>query len=87
MAEILLDVSDLEPCEPLERTLTAVTNLEPGNWIRVLLCREPFPLYELLEKQGMRWKTQPGLNSAYETLIWHSDDSVTENAIQQLNDN
>lgn len=48
-----LDVSELEPCEPLERTLAAITLLETGDYLRVLHRREPHLLYPLLEKAGL----------------------------------
>jgi TusA-related sulfurtransferase len=51
----LLDVSDLPPPEPLERTLDALIGLPPGD--RLLLCipRQPFPLFDLLRRMGYRW--------------------------------
>jgi hypothetical protein len=71
-----LDVSELEPCEPLERTLTAAGDLAPGEYLRVLHRREPFPLYPLLEQLGCAWRIQPGSETAYELLIWRDDDPV-----------
>jgi uncharacterized protein (DUF2249 family) len=52
----LLDVSDLPPPEPLERTLDALIGLPPGD--RLLLCipRQPFPLFDLLRRMGYRWE-------------------------------
>lgn len=50
--EYCLDVSNLEPCEPLERTLAAVARLEAGDYLRILHRREPHLLYPLLEKEG-----------------------------------
>ncbi|WP_172838775.1 DUF2249 domain-containing protein [Solemya velesiana gill symbiont] len=34
--ERLLDVSELEPCEPMEQTLQAVDTLEQGEYLRVI---------------------------------------------------
>lgn len=52
----LLDVSDLPPPEPLERTLDALIGLPTGD--RLLLCipRQPFPLFDLLRRMGYRWE-------------------------------
>ena len=47
--EILLDVSDLEPPEPLVLTLEAAEQLEPGQYIRMLHRREPCMLYGNLD--------------------------------------
>lgn len=84
MAEICLDVSELEPCEPLERALLAVSVLQSGDWLRMLHRREPFPLYQMLKKQGVCWHTRAGFSSAYEVFIWHCGDVAAESAIQRL---
>ena len=52
--ELWLDVSELEPCEPLERTLAALAGLGSGDYLRVLHRREPRLLFPLLERQGLR---------------------------------
>ena len=75
-----LDVSDLEPCEPLERTLEAVTLLKAGDFLRVQHRREPHLLYPLLEKGGFSWSTLPGQKSRFEILIWRRGDHSAETA-------
>lgn len=45
-----LDVSELEPCEPLERTIEAIKRLKRGDVLRIVHRREPHLLYPLLEK-------------------------------------
>ncbi len=75
-SERRIDVSGLEPCEPLERTLAAAAELAPGEYLRVLHRREPLPLFPLLEKLGCAWRCQPGSVTPYEVLIWRADDPV-----------
>ena len=75
-----LDVSSLEPCEPLERTLEAVTLLRSGDYLRVLHRREPHLLYPLLEKGGYSWTTRSGQESQYVILIWRQGDQHAESA-------
>ena len=75
-SERTLDVSTLEPCEPLERTLDAVAELAPGEVLRVLHRREPHPLYPMLEQLGCAWRIRPGTSTPYELLIWRADDPV-----------
>ena len=53
--EHILDVSMLEPCEPLERTLEQSRVLQPGDYLKVIHRREPHLLYPLLEKLGLNW--------------------------------
>ena len=60
-----LDVRDLEPCEPLERTLEALQQLERGDQLTVLHRREPHLLYPLLEKAGFTWSTQTGTDTPF----------------------
>lgn len=78
-----IDVSMLEPCEPLERTLAAVQQLVVGDYLRVIHRREPHPLYQLLEKGNFSWHTIEHDADNYEIYIWHQDDRVAEQVIQQ----
>ena len=81
-AEHILDVSQLEPCEPLERTLAALARLPQGEYLRVLHRMEPHPLYPILAQQGFNWLTRQGEKTPIEILIWHKDDLEAE---QQVN--
>lgn len=65
-----IDVSDLEPPEPLERILDALADLPDGDWLRVKHRREPFPLYGMLRNMGYRWVTHCHAPDDFEILIW-----------------
>lgn len=65
----LLDVSQLEPPEPLERILDALADLVPGDRLSVIHRRVPFPLYDMLRHMGHRWETV-GEEGRYHILIW-----------------
>jgi uncharacterized protein (DUF2249 family) len=80
--ERLLDVSQLEPCEPLQRTLAALTTLARGEYLRVLHRMEPHPLYRLLTQQEFAWLTQPGETVPVEIFIWYSDDAEIETMVK-----
>jgi len=54
--DLLLDLSDLPPPEPLERTLDALAGLPRGDRLLVRLGRQPYPLYDLLRRMGYRWE-------------------------------
>jgi uncharacterized protein (DUF2249 family) len=73
--EYQLDVSGLEPCEPLERTLAALGQLGSGDLLRVLHRREPWLLFPLLEQQGYAWEMQCLGAHRFEILIWRRDDA------------
>lgn len=72
--QIELDVSMLEPCEPLEQTLEAIKRLNPGDYLHVLHRREPHLLYPLLEKSGYSWRCLSDQPGRYDIFIWRTDD-------------
>ena len=51
----LLDLRALPAPEPMERVLAALDVLPDGAQLRVLLAREPHPLYGILARTGYRW--------------------------------
>ena len=71
--EILVDARGLEPPEPMEKVLQTLTQLRPGQSIRLLLHREPFPLYAILAERGYRHETQMEADGSYVILIRQSD--------------
>ena len=68
-----LDVSELEPPEPLERILDALADLPEGDWLRVRHRRDPVPLYRILQNMGYRWHTDRVAPARFEILIWPGD--------------
>ncbi|MEJ2643735.1 MAG: DUF2249 domain-containing protein [Gammaproteobacteria bacterium] len=82
--EQLLDVTDLEPPEPLERALEALDHLLPGQYLRLLLRREPFPLYALLDDDGFLHLGRRGEGSPYEVFVWRRGDAVAETAVGEV---
>lgn len=67
--EILVDARDLAPPEPMEKVLQALNLLRPGQSIRLLLHREPFPLYALLSERGYQHNTHLQADGSYVILI------------------
>jgi len=74
--EILIDARWLEPPEPMEKVLQALARLRPGQSIRLLLHREPFPLYSLLAERGYRHATQREADGSYVILIRPSGENL-----------
>ena len=70
---ILIDARDLEPPEPLEKVLQALALLRPGQSIRLLLPREPFPLYPILAARGYSHETRMEADGSYVILIRQAD--------------
>lgn len=59
----------LEPPEPLQIVLDALSDLPPGDRLRVQLRHEPFPLYSLLRPMGYEWSGDLR-GDGFELLIW-----------------
>jgi uncharacterized protein (DUF2249 family) len=70
-----LDVSELEPCEPMERILTALRTLERGDSLSVFHRREPRLLYPMLAEQGFSWSVQTGVEVPFIIRIWHTGET------------
>lgn len=68
-AEIVVDGRGLEPPEPMEKVLAALDELEPGQRVRFLIHRQPYPLYDILRRYGYRYETAAAADGGYEILI------------------
>lgn len=71
--EILVDARGLEPPEPMEKVMQVLALLRHGQSIRMLLHREPFPLYAILAERGYRHETRMEADGSYVILIRQSD--------------
>jgi uncharacterized protein (DUF2249 family) len=66
---IVLDARDWEPPRPFEEVLNALCGLQPGERIRLIIDREPLPLYKVLERNGYAWFTMVRDDGAFEVDI------------------
>lgn len=80
-----LDVSQLEPPEPMTAILDAVEILEPEKFLHVYHRREPFPLYKVLDDMNMKWQTHCDNNGMYHIYIWPDADKAAEEKVMALN--
>lgn len=74
--ERILDVSQLQPPEPLIEALDAVDQLQPGEYLHLLHRRDPHLLYSHLQERGMLYRRVEGKQAHFELLIWHGNDPV-----------
>ena len=81
--EQLLDVSELEPPEPLERILESVKDLWQGQYLHVRHRREPLLLYPLLEKMALNQDTCCDAHGTYHIVIWREGDLSAEAEARQ----
>ena len=82
--EILLDVTDLEPPEPLVLTLEAVEQIQPGEYVRMLHRRDPCLLYSKLEENNFQFRQRKGEQSEVELFIWRKGDEEVETLISTI---
>jgi uncharacterized protein (DUF2249 family) len=73
--EMLIDGRWLMPPEPMEKVLMALDLLRPGQHIRFLMHREPYPLYGILENMGYSHHTHLLADGCFEILIKARADS------------
>ena len=78
--EILVDARGLEPPEPMEKVMQTLALLRAGQSIRMLLHREPFPLYPLLAARGYRHLTHMEADGSYVILIQPAEAAPGEDA-------
>jgi uncharacterized protein (DUF2249 family) len=65
-----IDGRQLPAPEPLERVFEALAGLRADQRLRLLIHREPLPLYELLRGGGFRWESRALADGCFEVLIW-----------------
>lgn len=82
--EVLLDVSDLPPPEPLEQTLDAAEALKPGQYLRMLHRRDPCMLYGNLDNNHFNYFQRKGLTTAVEVFIWREKDAEAEASVRLI---
>lgn len=69
LSEIVVDGRGLEPPEPMERVVAALDILQPGQRIRFLIHRQPYPLYDLLSRHHYHYEIMAGADGGFEVLI------------------
>ena len=57
MEDVIIDLRGLEPPEPMERVLTALSTLPNGQRLVILMPRKPVPLYKILDRNGYSHST------------------------------
>lgn len=78
----MLDVSGLEPPEPLARTLAAAEALPPGDYLLMLHRRDPCLLPDNLRRRGFAFFQRPGTCTAVEVFIWREGDADAERDVK-----
>ncbi len=78
--EIFLDVSDLEPPDPLTKSVQALEKLQAGEFLCLLHRREPCLFIPLLEEQGFKYLMKNLRNEQTILIAWSDCDQEAEAA-------
>ena len=73
-----LDVSELEPPEPMEQIFARLYELQDGQLLRVRHRREPYPIYPLLAEAGFEYCCVQIGREAFLIYIWPASAPVDE---------
>lgn len=65
----VVDARYMEPPGPFVATMEMLDTLPPGGQMRLLLFREPHPLYKVLRQNGHDWATELKADGTFEILI------------------
>lgn len=55
---VVIDGRGLQPPAPMELTFAALDKLGKGEELTLLLNCQPFPLYQILRREGYTWQEQ-----------------------------
>ena len=82
--EIILDVHELQPPEPMQRALDALDKLSEGQYLKIIHRMQPFPLYDILLDNGFKYKVTNGRISAFDIYVWRAKDQEVEKIIKTI---
>jgi uncharacterized protein (DUF2249 family) len=66
----IVDARGLAHPEPFERVVEALTELEMGDQLKLIIHQEPRPLYRFLDRNRYAHKAENFADGHYEILIW-----------------
>jgi tRNA 2-thiouridine synthesizing protein A len=72
----VVDARSLEPPEPMERVMEALSRMKPGEKVQLLLYREPHPLYGILRRNHYAHQATRRDDGTFEILIWEQIDGT-----------
>ena len=81
---VFIDVSELPPPEPLAKSMQAVKELKPGQYLHIHHWREPLLLYERLEKLNFTHTAKLGDGEFCEIFVWRKDDAIAVAAAERV---
>lgn len=81
--EIVLDVHDLQPPEPMEKAIDALDKLADGEYLKMIHRMQPFPLFNILTENNFKYKVKSG-EKGFDIFIWKNGDKDSEQSVSKL---
>ena len=82
--EIVVDVHELQPPEPMQKALDALDTLAEGQYLKIIHRMQPFPLYDILSDNGFKYKVTDGKISSFDIYVWRAKDEAAEKNIKEI---
>ncbi len=73
-----VDVSSLEPPEPMQAVIEALRGLGEDEYLVMCHRRQPLPLFAMLLEMGHCYRVRAGALTSYEIVIWPAGNSELE---------
>jgi len=80
LVETTLDARDMAPPEPFDKATAILRQLRPGQYLRMLHRRVPYPLFEFCRAMSLAYAVQEEAPAACEIIIYFPAD---EQALRQ----
>lgn len=82
---VIVDARHMQPPEPLEHSLATIRVLKSGEYMCLLIHREPVPLYGILEQYGFDFlvRTRQGPEPEWEVRVWRKGDEIAADAARR----
>jgi hypothetical protein len=80
LVEITLDARKMAPPEPYDKATYILRKLQPGQYLRMLHRRVPYPLFEFCRALSLAYSVNEDAAEACEIIIYFSAD---EQALRQ----
>lgn len=69
---VIVDGREMQPPEPLEKTLAALDTLKPGEEVLLMVYCHPAPLLNVLRRNGFSWDESVRDDGTHEIRIRHT---------------
>jgi uncharacterized protein (DUF2249 family) len=75
---IVIDAREWDAPRPFEETMEALCRLKPGEKVRLIIGREPLPLYRILDQNGYVFFTAVRDDGCFEIDICGPGDGAAD---------